>query len=44
MMARRHSPEETKVALHGVVEEMYNRMMKGEAPTMTLPVRSKYRL
>ncbi|MBT3771548.1 MAG: DNA topoisomerase IV subunit A [Euryarchaeota archaeon] len=40
-MSRRHSPEETKIALHGVVEEMYKRMMKGEPPTMTLPVRSK---
>ncbi len=40
-MTRTHSPEETKEAMHGVVDEMYNRMVKGEAPTMTLPVRTK---
>ena len=40
-MARTHSPEETKAAMHSVVEEMYDRMMKGYAPTMTLPVRTK---
>ena len=40
-MTRKHSPEETKAAMHEVVLEMYNRMMKGEAPTMTLPVRTK---
>lgn len=40
-MTRTYSPEETKQAMHEVVEEMYNRMVKGEAPTMTLPVRTK---
>ena len=36
-MSRRRDAEETKMALHGVVEEMYDRLNKGEAPTMTLP-------
>jgi DNA topoisomerase VI subunit A len=40
-MARVNDPELTKRELHGVVEEMYDRMVKGEAPTMTLPVRTK---
>jgi DNA topoisomerase-6 subunit A len=40
-MARVNDPELTKRQLHGVVEEMYDRMVKGEAPTMTLPVRTK---
>ena len=33
--------EETKSALHDVVVEMYDRIVKGEPPTMTLPVRTK---
>jgi len=40
-MTRTHSPEETKIAMHEVVDEMYKCMMKGEAPKMTLPVRTK---
>ena len=36
-----HDPEATKEAMHKVVEEMYNKMAKGEPPTMTLPVRTK---
>ena len=40
-MVKRHSPEETKVAMHGVVAEMYDKMVKGEPPSMTLPVRTK---
>lgn len=40
-MVRRHSPEETKVAMHKVVAEMYDKIVKGEPPTMTLPVRTK---
>ena len=41
MTGRTHSPEETKSALHDVVIEMYDRIVKGEPPTMTLPVRTK---
>ena len=41
MTGRTHSPEETKSALHDVVVEMYDRIVKGEPPTMTLPVRTK---
>ena len=41
MVAVRKSVEETKVALHGVVREMYDRIVKGDPPTMTLPVRTK---
>ena len=40
-MSRMHSPEETKAAMHEVVAEMYDRIVKGEPPTMTLPVRTK---
>ena len=40
-MVKRHSPEETKVAMHGVVAEMYDKMVKGDPPSMTLPVRTK---
>ena len=41
MMSASHSPEETKAALHDVVTEMYDKIVKGEPPTMTLPVRTK---
>ena len=41
MVAVRKSVEETKLALHGVVREMYDRIVKGDPPTMTLPVRTK---
>ena len=41
MMERLHDPENTKRELHAVVEEMYDRIVKGEPPTMTLPVRTK---
>ena len=41
MMSASHTPEETKAALHEVVTEMYDKIVKGEAPTMTLPVRTK---
>ena len=40
-MARVNDPELTKARLHMVVEEMYDRIVKGEPPTMTLPVRTK---
>jgi len=40
-MARVRSNEQTKEHLHRVVAEMYDKMVKGEAPTMTLPVRTK---
>jgi len=40
-MTRRHTPEETKQAMHLIVGEMYDRIVKGEPPTMTLPVRTK---
>jgi len=40
-MSRRRDADETKNALHGVVEEMYDKLDRGEAPTMTLPVRTK---
>lgn len=40
-MSRMHDPVRTKAELHRVVEEMYDKMVKGEAPTMTLPVRTK---
>jgi DNA topoisomerase-6 subunit A len=36
-----HDPEATKQAMYRVVEEMYDKMVKGEPPTMTLPVRTK---
>ena len=40
-MVRRHTADETKVAMHKVVAEMYDKIVKGEPPTMTLPVRTK---
>ncbi|MBT5594807.1 MAG: DNA topoisomerase VI, partial [Euryarchaeota archaeon] len=40
-MSRMRTPEETKAAMHEVVAEMYDRIVKGEPPTMTLPVRTK---
>ena len=40
-MSRTHTNDETKIALHEVVAEMYDKIVKGEAPTMTLPVRTK---
>ena len=40
-MFRSRTPEETKTAMHIVVAEMYDRIVKGEPPTMTLPVRTK---
>lgn len=40
-MAVRRTVEETKEALHDVVAEMYDKIVKGEPPTMTLPVRTK---
>ena len=33
--------EEVIEALHNVAAEMHNKMLKGVAPTMTLPVRTK---
>ena len=38
---QRKTKEEVVENLHGVAREMYKRMSKGEAPTMTLPVRTK---
>ena len=40
-MTRRHTAEETTEAMHLIVGEMYDRIVKGEPPTMTLPVRTK---
>ncbi len=40
-MSRMHDPEATKKAMYKVVEEMYDKMVKGDPPTMTLPVRTK---
>ena len=40
-MSRVRSNAQTKEHLHKVVAEMYDKMVKGEAPTMTLPVRTK---
>ena len=37
----RKSKEDVIEALHNVAEEMHDKMLKGIAPTMTLPVRSK---
>ena len=34
MMSASHTPEETKIALHEVVTEMYDKIVKGEPPTM----------
>ena len=41
MVQQRMSAEDTKVAMHSVVGEMYDKIVKGEPPTMTLPVRTK---
>jgi len=38
---QRKTTEEVVENLHDVAREMYKRMAKGEAPTMTLPVRTK---
>ena len=38
---QRKTREEVVENLHGVAREMYKRMAKGEAPAMTLPVRTK---
>ena len=40
-MDRQKTKEEVIDALHGVASEMHDKMMKGNPPTMTLPVRSK---
>lgn len=40
-MARIHDAATVKAALHRVAGEMYDRLLVGEAPTMTLPVRTK---
>ncbi|MBT3420087.1 MAG: DNA topoisomerase IV subunit A [Euryarchaeota archaeon] len=40
-MVQRFSSEETKKAMHSVVKEMYDKIVGGEPPTMTLPVRTK---
>ena len=40
-VTQRKTREEVVENLHGVAREMYQRMAKGEAPTMTLPVRTK---
>ena len=40
-MTRKHTAEETTEAMHLIVGEMYDRIVKGEPPTMTLPVRTK---
>ena len=38
---RQKTKEEVIDALHGVASEMHDKMLKGNPPTMTLPVRSK---
>tara|TARA_B110000444_G_scaffold261555_1_gene315242 strand:+ start:24277 stop:25374 length:1098 start_codon:yes stop_codon:yes gene_type:complete len=40
-MVQRFTSEETKKAMHSVVKEMYDKIIGGEPPTMTLPVRTK---
>ena len=40
-MSARMSADDTKAAMQTVVSEMYDKIVKGEAPTMTLPVRTK---
>ena len=40
-VTQRKTKEEVVENLHDVAREMYKRMAKGEAPTMTLPVRTK---
>ena len=40
-MVQRFSSDETKQAMHLVVKEMYDKIVGGEPPTMTLPVRTK---
>ena len=40
-MAQRMTTWDTKDAMHEVVSEMYDKIIKGEPPTMTLPVRTK---
>ena len=40
MKEKTRSKEETIGALHAVAAEMHDRMMRGEPPRMTLPVRS----
>ena len=41
MSANGYTKEEVIDALHGIAGEMHNKMLKGEPPTMTLPVRTK---
>jgi len=41
MMLKRFSADQTKDAMHNVVAEMYDKIIKGDPPTMTLPVRTK---
>ena len=41
MSANGYTKEEVIEALHGIAGEMHNKMLKGEPPTMTLPVRTK---
>ena len=40
MMTARMTASETKSAMQLVVSEMYDKIVKGEPPTMTLPVRT----
>ena len=40
-MVQRFTSDETKKAMHLVVKEMYDKIVDGEPPTMTLPVRTK---
>ena len=41
-VTQRKTKEEVVENLHDVAREMYKRMAKGEAPTMTLPVPVSY--
>ena len=41
MSANGYTKEQVIEALHDIAGEMHNKMLKGEAPTMTLPVRTK---
>ena len=41
MSANGYTKEQVIEALHDIAGEMHNKMLKGEPPTMTLPVRTK---
>ncbi len=41
MSANGYTKEQVIEALHDIAGEMHNKMLKGDPPTMTLPVRTK---